>query len=115
MNEPIVFTPEQIYQVILAIAGLIISCAGAAGIIAKIIKWFRKPVDIRKEIVESHEKRLDSHDEALKEIRQYLDNDKHRLDQLEEGNRITQQSLLAIMSYLLSGEKDADEIGRAHV
>lgn len=112
MHEPIVFTPEQVYQVILAVAGLIISCAGAIGIIAKVVRWFRKPADTQKERVDAHERRLNGHDEALKEIRQYLDRDKHRLDKLEEGNRIVQQSLLAIMAHLLNNN-DIDELKKA--
>ncbi|BAK46125.1 hypothetical protein CXIVA_01580 [Clostridium sp. SY8519] len=112
MHEPIVFTPEQVYQVILAVAGLIISCAGAIGIIAKVVRWFRKPADTQKERVDAHERRLNGHDESLKEIRQYLDRDKHRLDKLEEGNRIVQQSLLAIMAHLLNNN-DIDELKKA--
>lgn len=111
MTDPI-FTPEQVYQVILAVAGLIISCAGAIGIIAKVVKWFRKPADTQKERVDAHERRLDGHDDALKEIRQYLTNDKKRIDALEEGNRIVQQSLLAIMSHLLNGN-DTESLKKA--
>lgn len=111
MTDPI-FTPEQVYQVILAVAGLIISCAGAIGIIAKVVKWFRKPADTQKERVDAHERRLNGHDDALKEIRQYLTNDKKRLDALEEGNRIVQQSLLAIMSHLLNHD-DMDSLKKA--
>ncbi len=111
MTDPI-FTPEQVYQVILAVAGLIISCAGAIGIIAKVVRWFRKPADTQKERVDAHERRLDGHDDALKEIRQYLTNDKARLDKLEEGNRIVQQSLLAIMSHLLN-DSDKEDLKRA--
>ncbi len=111
MTDPI-FTPEQVYQVILAVAGLIISCAGAIGIIAKVVRWFRKPADTQKERVDAHERRLDGHDDALKEIRQYLTNDKARLDKLEEGNRIVQQSLLAIMSHLLN-DGDKEDLKRA--
>lgn len=112
MTNPIIFTPEQVYQVILAVAGLIISCAGAIGIIAKVVRWFRKPADTQKERVDAHERRLDGHDDALKEIRQYLTNDKARLDKLEEGNRIVQQSLLAIMSHLLN-DSDKEDLKRA--
>lgn len=111
MTDPI-FTPEQVYQVILAVAGLIISCAGAIGIIAKVVKWFRKPADTQKERVDDHERRLDGHDDALKEIRQFLTRDKARLDKLEDGNRIVQQSLLAIMSHLLN-DSDKEDLKRA--
>lgn len=112
MTDPIIFTPEQVYQVILAVAGLIISCAGAIGIIAKVVRWFRKPADTQKERVDAHERRLNGHDDALKEIRQFLTRDKARLDKLEEGNRIVQQSLLAIMSHLLN-DSDKEDLKRA--
>ena len=39
----------------------------------------------------------------MKQVQQYLANDKKHLDSLDDGNRITQRALLALLSHGLDG------------
>jgi type IV secretory pathway VirB4 component len=47
--------------------------------------------------------RVTNIENRLVKVEQHLDNDNQRLKEQEEANRITQQSLLAIMNYLING------------
>lgn len=83
------FTLTQLFQIFLAICGSIITVGGAGAIIAKLITKYRKPDKDR--------------DETMKKHQEMLDNDNKRLKELEEGNKVVMQSLLAIMSHLIDG------------
>ena len=83
------FTLTQLFQIFLAICGSIITVGGAGAIIVKLITKYRKPDKDR--------------DETMKKHQEMLDNDNKRLKELEEGNKVVMQSLLAIMSHLIDG------------
>ena len=83
------FTLTQLLQIFLAICGSIITVGGAGAIIVKLITKYRKPDKDR--------------DETMKKHQEMLDNDNKRLKELEEGNKVVMQSLLAIMSHLIDG------------
>ena len=83
------FTLTQLLQIFLAICGSIITVGGAGAIIVKLITKYRKPDKDR--------------DETMKKHQEMLDNDNKRLKELEEGNKVVMQSLLAIMSHLKDG------------
>lgn len=83
------FTLTQLLQIFLAICGAIITVGGAGAIIAKIIDKHRKPDKDRDIMMKKHQ--------------EMLDNDNKRLKELEEGNKVIMQALLAIMSHELDG------------
>lgn len=93
------FTLTQLLQIFLAICGSIITVGGAGAIIAKIITKYRKPDKDR--------------DETMKKHQEMLDNDNKRLKELEEGNKVMMQAMLAMMSHALDGNH-VDELRKAH-
>ena len=52
------------------------------------------------------------YNDAPDEFAEYLDRDNRRLNSLDEGNRVTQQALLALMSHAINGN-DIDKLTRA--
>lgn len=105
-------TLSQVYTFLIAASAFIISISGAAAVIGKLVKWMRKPETTQDEKIEEHEKRLNEHDERMAKFDKYFENDDKRLKYLEEGNRVTQKSLLAIMGYLMNNN-DPDKLQRA--
>ena len=83
------FTLSQLFQIFLAICGAIITVGGAGTIVVKIIDRHKKPDKNRDEMIKKHSEQLD--------------NDHKRLKELEEGNKVIMQALLAIMSHELDG------------
>ncbi len=45
-------------------------------------------------------------EDEMKEVKRYLDTDKKRIDVIEEGNKVTQKGLLALMTHALSSQED---------
>lgn len=93
------FTLTQLFQIFLAICGAIITVGGAGTIIVKLWEKKRKP-------------NKDAH-EMLKKHSEQLDNDNKRLKELEEGNRVIMQAMLALMSHALDGNH-TEELRKAH-
>lgn len=93
------FTLSQLMQIFLAICGGIITIGGAATIIIKLIIKARKPDKDRDEMVKKHQ--------------EMLDNDHKRLKELEDGNKVVMQALLAMMSHELDGNH-IEQLKHAH-
>lgn len=83
------FTVEQLVQLFLTFCGAVITIGGAGAIVIKVKGYFKKP-DIER-------------DKQLKKHSEQLDNDNKRLKQLEEGNKVIMQALIALMSHELDG------------
>lgn len=97
-------TIEAIYTVIkllLVLAGSVITIGGAGAVIIGLIKWAKKPDQTRDEKVKEH-------DETLKKHTELLERDHRRLQELEEGNKIMMQSMLALMSHSIDGNHIED-------
>lgn len=93
------FTLTQLFQIFLAICGSIITVGGAGAIVAKIVNKYRKPDKDR--------------DEQMKKHQAMLDNDNKRLKELEEGNKVMMQAMLAMMSHELDGNH-TEQLRQAH-
>lgn len=105
MNQPITFTPQQVLELVMWVCGAIVSVSAAITIIIKVIQKVKAPEKTQNE-------RIDKLESDVKSLKQYLDNDNKRLKALEEGNIVTQQALLALLSHALNGN-DMDSLKEA--
>lgn len=85
-----------IVGILMAVSGFTNTVGAAAERIAKIIKAARAPNETQDEQLAEHRKQLDL-------AFTYLTRDYNRLDTLEEGNRITQRALLALLAHGIDG------------
>ena len=99
MDTVIQFTPAQI----LALAGAIITISTAIGVIINLISKAREPERKQDERIKALEDRADKHDAIIEKFQGYFDNDDKRLKAIDEGNKITQQGLLALLKHALNG------------
>lgn len=73
-----------------------------------IVSWINKA----KEPNARQNLRLDQLETKIEKISMYLDNDNVRIKAIEEGNKVTQKALLALMSHALNGN-DLDKLEEA--
>ena len=83
------FTITQLGQIFLALCGAVITVGGAYNLF-KGFKDKAKEPDMQR-------------DETLKRHGEMLDRDNKRLKELEDGNKVLLQSMLALMSHELDG------------
>ena len=105
MNQPITFTPQQILELVLWVCGAIVSVSAAIAVIVKVIQKAKAPEKNQNERIEKLEK-------WKEHVDQLFDNDNKRLKALEEGNRVTQQAILALLSHAINGN-DVDSLREA--
>jgi hypothetical protein len=85
--------------------GAIVTISPAVTVIIKVIQKAKQPE-------ESQNKRLDDLEKKVERHEQLFDNDNKRLIELEKGNRVMQQSMLALLSHALNGD-DVDSLKKA--
>lgn len=99
MDTVIQFTPAQL----IAIASAIIVLSTACGVIVNLINKAREPEKKQNDRIKALEDRADKFDGIIEKFREYFDNDDKRLKAIDEGNKITQTALLALLKHALNG------------
>lgn len=99
MDTVIQFTPAQL----IAIATAIITISTACGIIVNLISKVKEPEKKQDERIKACENRLDKLDVIIEKFQGYFSNDDRRFKEIEEGNKITQTALLALLKHSING------------
>lgn len=86
----------EVWSIVLAVASAVVLLSNAAEKIAKAVKAAKAPND-------EQNRRLTAAEKDIEDIKGLLANDKNRLDSLEEGNRVTQRALIALLGHGLDG------------
>lgn len=81
---------------VLAFCGAISTIGGAVEKVAKVVKAAKAPND-------EQDRRIGAVEKEIVDIKGFLAKDKKRIDSLEEGNRVTQRALLALLAHGIDG------------
>jgi hypothetical protein len=98
MDVPITFTLTQLIGWILAL------CAGVS-CVAAAYSWIAKGVRAAKGPDQKQNRRLKELEERVAQHDDYLAKDKHRLEEIEESNRVTHRALLALLAHGIDGNE----------
>lgn len=106
-------TPGMLVAAVLAICAAIVTISNAAEKIVKAYKAAKAPN-------EAQNARLDDHEKRLKAAEEKLDRDRDRLRDIDDGNRVTQRALLALLDHGIDGNnikqmQDAKEALQDHL
>lgn len=91
----------DVWAWVLAAASAVVLLSNAAEKIAKAVKAAKAPN-------EAQDRRLTAAEKDIADIKGFLANDKKRLDSLEEGNRVTQRALIALLGHGLDGNNQKE-------
>lgn len=105
MDTVITFTPASLF------AGILAVCAGIS-CIAAAVGWVIKGINAAKRPRAEIEKRIELCEKAIEEHNRFFLNDKRRLESIEDGNRVTQKAILALLSHGIDGN-DVDAMRSA--
>lgn len=97
----ITFTPTQI----LAICSAIVTISGAVAVIVNLVMKAMAPNKLQNARLDAIELRLKEHDDFFKK-------DLRRFENIEDGNRVTQRAILALLSHSIDGN-DIDNLKKA--
>ena len=99
MDTVIQFTPAQL----IIFASAVITLSTACGIIVNLISKLKEPKKKQDERIGHCEERLDKMDAVIEKFQGYFSNDDRRFKEIEEGNKITQTALLALLKHSING------------
>ena len=99
MDTVIQFTPAQL----IALASAIVVISTAIGVIVNLINKAREPEVKQNDRIKALELRADKFDGIVEKFQGFFANDDKRLKAIDEGNKITQQGLLALLKHALNG------------
>ena len=103
---------EEFWTLLIACCSALITISAAATIVISAIKKLKEPEDNQNKEIKSLKDEIISIKAQLKIHDEYFGNDNRRLSSIEEGNRVTQKALLALMSHAINGN-DVDKLKEA--
>lgn len=114
MGNDIVFTPNDIITVILAISAGIVTLSGAISVIANWINKARQPEYKQNAEIAEIKKQVSELKEKFKEYDNFFKNDDERFNIIEDETKILLKSVHALLKHELDDSdnqviKDADE------
>lgn len=96
MDTVIAFTPDSLF------AGILAVCAGIS-CIAAAVGWVIKGIQAAKAPAKKVDERIAALEKITSDHETYFANDKKRLENIEEGNRVTQKAILALLAHGIDG------------
>ena len=94
------------------VVGAIMALAGAVNTLGSAAEKITKAIRTAKAPNIAQDKRLDDLEADMQQIHEFLRLDKKHLDALDEGNRVTQRALLALLDHGIDGN-NVDQMQKA--
>lgn len=103
---------QEFWTILMGCCSALITIAAAVSIIISAVKKLKEPENVQNNKIRDMEERMKGLEDRLKKHEEYFNNDNKRLLAIEEGNRVTQKALLALMSHAINGN-DTDKLKEA--
>lgn len=96
MEQVIAFAPSEAAGWLLGLCAAVVTVSAAATAVVQWVRAAKKPEADQDSRIAALEQRAARHDELFL-------NDKRRLESIENGNRVTQRAILALLDHGLDG------------
>lgn len=103
---------EEFWAILMGCCSALITIAAAVTIVINAFKKLKEPENVQNQKLKEMDERMKTFEDRLKKHEEYFDNDNKRLLAIEEGNRVTQKAILALMSHAINGN-DIDKLKEA--
>lgn len=103
---------EEFWAILMGCCSALITIAAAVTIVINAFKKLKEPENAQNKKIKDMEDRIGVVEDRLKKHEEYFNNDNKRLLAIEEGNRVTQKAILALMSHAINGN-DIDKLKEA--
>jgi len=103
---------QEFWTILMGCCSALITIAAAVSIVIGAIKKLKEPENVQNNKIRDIEDKMKHLEDRLKKHEEYFNNDNKRLLAIEEGNRVTQKALLALMSHAINGN-DVDKLKEA--
>lgn len=102
----------QAVGAIAAVCGCITAVGAVVLLIVTVVRKAKAPNDKQNERLDEHDTRIEALETIATRHDELFENDLHRFNRIEAGNRIVQRSILALLSHGLD-DNDKDSLKKA--
>lgn len=103
---------QEFWAILMGCCSALITIAAAVTIVINAFKKLKEPENVQNQKLKEMDERMKTFEDRLKKHEEYFNNDNKRLLAIEEGNRVTQKAILALMSHAINGN-DIDKLKEA--
>jgi len=107
MTEPIGITPAELWSIVLAVCGAIITVSGAIAVIVNFVHKAKEPNKIQNERIDKLEEAVETINDRLERGDRHFLSDAERMSSLEQEvkttNKVIIESLQALTSHAIDG------------
>lgn len=109
MHHQIIFTPEDVVQIVHALCKMIGEIAAIVGALIAFFAWLKKPKEKRLAELSDHEKRITTCEGEISEIKKDIEESEREFERMDRSDRVFQRGLLALINHSLDGN-NVDEM-----
>lgn len=109
MHHQIIFTPEDVVQIVHALCKMIGEIAAIVGALIAFFAWLKKPKEKRLAELSDHEKRITTCEGEISEIKKDIEESEKEFERMDRSDRVFQRGLLALINHSLDGN-NVDEM-----
>lgn len=103
---------EVFWSIVIGVCASVITISNALGVFMSALKKFKAPEVSQNEEIKELKLEVAEIKVAIDEHKKCFNNDNNRIKKIEEGNKITQKALLALMAHALD-DKSTDQLVEA--
>lgn len=107
-----VLTPEEFWAILMGCCSALITISAAVTVVINAIKKLKEPENAQNDKIKETNERVSNIERKLESYDEFFNKDNKRIAAIEEGNRVTQKALLALMSHAINGN-DVDKLKEA--
>lgn len=112
INGDGVLTLQEFWTILMACCSALITISAAVAVIINAVKKLKEPENAQNREIKELKDKMKTFEDRLSRHDEFFGNDNKRLSAIEEGNRVTQQALLALMQHAINGN-DVDKLKKA--
>lgn len=112
LNGDGVLTLQEFWTILMACCSALITISAAVAVIINAVKKLKEPENAQNREIKELKDKMKTFEDRLSRHDEFFGNDNKRLSAIEEGNRVTQQALLALMQHAINGN-DVDKLKKA--
>lgn len=109
MHHQIIFTPEDVVQIVHAICTMTGEIAAVVGALIAFFAWLKKPKEKRLAELNDHEKRISTCEDEIDGIKKDIEESEKEFERMDRSDRVFQRGLLALINHSLDGN-NVDEM-----
>lgn len=103
---------EEFWTILMGCCSALITISAAVAIVISAVKKLKEPENAQNREIKELRDKMNTIEDRLNRHDEFFGNDNKRLSAIEEGNRVTQQAILALMQHAINGN-DVDKLKKA--